>query len=56
MGRASLLCARITTFSPMQHWKLAAGQRVGVIGLCGLGHMAVKLAVARGRARSGIVE
>jgi alcohol dehydrogenase (NADP+) len=44
---APLLCAGITTFSPMQHWKLAAGQRVGVIGFGGLGHMAVKLAVAR---------
>ena len=44
---APLLCAVITTFSPMQHWKLEAGQRVGVIGLGGLGHMAVKLAVAR---------
>jgi len=41
------LCAGVTTFSPMQHWKLSAGQRVGVIGLGGLGHMAVKLAVAR---------
>jgi uncharacterized zinc-type alcohol dehydrogenase-like protein len=44
---APLLCAGITTFSPMQHWKLAPGQRVGVIGLGGLGHMAVKLGVAR---------
>jgi uncharacterized zinc-type alcohol dehydrogenase-like protein len=44
---APLLCAGITTFSPMQHWKLEPGQRVGVIGLGGLGHMAVKLAVAR---------
>lgn len=44
---APLLCAGITTFSPMQHWKLAGGQRVGVIGLGGLGHMAVKLAAAR---------
>ena len=44
---APLLCAGITTFSPMQHWRLAAEQRVGVIGLGGLGHMAVKLAVAR---------
>jgi uncharacterized zinc-type alcohol dehydrogenase-like protein len=44
---APLLCAGITTFSPMQHWKLASGQRVGVIGLGGLGHVAVKLAVAR---------
>jgi uncharacterized zinc-type alcohol dehydrogenase-like protein len=44
---ASLLCAGITTCSPMQHWKLAAGQRVGVIGLGSLGHMAVKLAAAR---------
>lgn len=45
---APLLCAGITTFSPMQHWRLAKGQRVGVIGLGGLGHMALKLAVARG--------
>ncbi len=44
---APLLCAGITTFSPIQHRKLAAGQRVGVIELGGLGHMAVKLAVAR---------
>jgi len=44
---APLLCAGITTFSPMQHWKLAGGQRVGVIGLGGLGHMAVRLAAAR---------
>jgi len=44
---APLLCAGITTFSPMQHWKVAGGQRVGVIGLGGLGHVAVKLAVAR---------
>ena len=44
---APLLCAGITTFSPMQHWKLEPGQRVGIIGLGGLGHVAVKLAVAR---------
>ncbi len=44
---APLLCAGITTFSPMQHWKLSSRQRVGVIGLGGLGHMAVKLAAAR---------
>lgn len=45
---APLLCAGITTFSPMQHWKLKPKQRAGVIGLGGLGHMAVKLGVARG--------
>jgi uncharacterized zinc-type alcohol dehydrogenase-like protein len=45
---APLLCAGVTTFSPIQHWKLAAGQRVGVIGLGGLGHVAVKLAASRG--------
>lgn len=45
---APLLCAGITTFSPMQHWKLRADQRVGVVGLGGLGHIATKLAVARG--------
>ncbi|RYG47729.1 NAD(P)-dependent alcohol dehydrogenase, partial [bacterium] len=44
---APLLCAAITTFSPMQHWRVEAGQCVGVIGLGGLGHMAVKLAAAR---------
>jgi len=44
---APLLCAGITTFSPMQHWKLGPRQRVGVIGLGGLGHIAVKLAAAR---------
>lgn len=43
---APLLCAGITTFSPMRHWHLQPGQRVGVIGLGGLGHMAVKLAIA----------
>ena len=46
-GAAPLLCAGITTFSPLQHWKVDGKQRVGVIGLGGLGHMAVKLAVAR---------
>ena len=45
---APLLCAGITTSSPMQHWKLAGGQRVGVIGLGDLGHLAVRVAAARG--------
>ncbi len=45
---APLLCAGITTFSPLRHWKLTAGQRVGVVGIGGLGHMAVKLAKAQG--------
>lgn len=45
---APLLCAGITTFSPMQHWDVQENQTVGVIGMGGLGHMAVKLAVARG--------
>ena len=44
---APLLCAGITTFSPMQHWKLSSRQRACVIGLGGLGHIAVKLAAAR---------
>jgi uncharacterized zinc-type alcohol dehydrogenase-like protein len=43
---APLLCAGITTFSPMRYWKVKPGQRVGVIGLGGLGHMALKLAIA----------
>lgn len=42
-----ILCAGVTTFSPMQHWDVKPGQRIGVIGLGGLGHMAVKLAIAR---------
>jgi uncharacterized zinc-type alcohol dehydrogenase-like protein len=45
---APLLCAGVTTYSPMRHWKLSRGQRVGVVGIGGLGHLAVKLAAARG--------
>jgi uncharacterized zinc-type alcohol dehydrogenase-like protein len=45
---APLLCAGITTYSPLHHWKVGKGQRVGVVGLGGLGHMAVKLAHAMG--------
>ncbi len=45
---APLLCAGITTYSPLHHWKVKKGQSVGVIGLGGLGHMAVKLANAFG--------
>ncbi len=45
---APLLCAGITTFSPLRHWGVKKGQKVGVVGLGGLGHMAVKLAHAFG--------
>jgi alcohol dehydrogenase (NADP+) len=45
---APLLCAGITSYSPLKHWKAGPGQAVGVIGLGGLGHMAVKLARALG--------
>lgn len=45
---APLLCAGITTFSPLRHWKAGPGKKVGIIGLGGLGHMAVKLASAMG--------
>ena len=45
---APLLCAGITTYSPLRHWQVGPGQKVGVIGLGGLGHMAVKLAHAFG--------
>jgi uncharacterized zinc-type alcohol dehydrogenase-like protein len=45
---APLLCAGITTWSPLRHWKVGKGSRVGVIGLGGLGHMGVKLAAALG--------
>ncbi|NWO05970.1 MAG: NAD(P)-dependent alcohol dehydrogenase [Alteromonadaceae bacterium] len=49
MSRAApILCAGITTFSPLRTWNIGQGSRVGVIGLGGLGHMAVKLAVAMG--------
>ena len=47
-GAAPLLCAGITTWSPLRHWKAGKGTRVGVVGLGGLGHMAVKLAAALG--------
>ncbi|WP_226703801.1 NAD(P)-dependent alcohol dehydrogenase [Microbulbifer elongatus] len=45
---APLLCAGITTYSPLRHWNIGPGSQVGVIGLGGLGHMAVKLAVGLG--------
>jgi alcohol dehydrogenase (NADP+) len=45
---APLLCAGITTYSPLRHYKVAKGQKVGVVGLGGLGHMGVKLAKAFG--------
>jgi alcohol dehydrogenase (NADP+) len=45
---APLLCAGITTYSPLKHWKVGKGSKVGVIGLGGLGHMALKLAHAFG--------
>ncbi len=44
---APILCAGVTTFSPIRHWDVESGQRVAVVGLGGLGHMAVKLAVAQ---------
>jgi alcohol dehydrogenase (NADP+) len=45
---APLLCAGITTYSPLRHWKVGKGQKVGVVGLGGLGHMGVKFAHALG--------
>ena len=47
-GAAPLLCAGITTYSPMRRWGVTTGKRVGVVGLGGLGHMGVKLAHAFG--------
>jgi alcohol dehydrogenase (NADP+) len=47
-GAAPLLCAGITTYSPMRHWGVTKGQKVGVVGLGGLGHMGVKFAHALG--------
>jgi alcohol dehydrogenase (NADP+) len=45
---APLLCAGITTYSPLRHWKVGKGHKLGVVGLGGLGHMGVKLGVALG--------
>ncbi len=47
-GVAPLLCAGITTYSPLRHWKVGANSKVGVVGLGGLGHMALKFAHAFG--------
>jgi uncharacterized zinc-type alcohol dehydrogenase-like protein len=47
-GAAPLLCAGITTYSPMRHWGVTNGKRVGVVGLGGLGHMGMKFAHALG--------
>jgi uncharacterized zinc-type alcohol dehydrogenase-like protein len=47
-GTAPLLCAGITTYSPMRHWGIGKGKKVGVVGLGGLGHMGVKFAHAFG--------
>ncbi len=47
-GVAPLLCAGITMYSPLRHWKIGKGSKVGVVGLGGLGHMAIKIAHALG--------
>ncbi|MDQ6771267.1 MAG: NAD(P)-dependent alcohol dehydrogenase [Gemmatimonadota bacterium] len=47
-GVAPLLCAGITTYSPLRHWKVGKGHKLGVVGLGGLGHMAVKLGASFG--------
>lgn len=47
-GAAPLLCAGITTYSPLRHWEVGKGKKVGVVGLGGLGHMGVKFAHALG--------
>lgn len=47
-GVAPLLCAGITTYSPLRHWKVGKGHRIGILGLGGLGHMGVKFASAFG--------
>ncbi len=48
-GVAPLLCAGITTYSPLRHWGVRKGKKVGIVGLGGLGHMGVKFAHASGR-------
>jgi uncharacterized zinc-type alcohol dehydrogenase-like protein len=45
---APLLCAGITTYSPLRHWKVGPGHRVGIVGIGGLGHMGIKIAHAMG--------
>ncbi|MEX6689700.1 NAD(P)-dependent alcohol dehydrogenase [Danxiaibacter flavus] len=45
---APLLCAGITTYSPLKHWQVGPGKKVGIVGIGGLGHMAIKLAKAMG--------
>lgn len=45
---APLLCAGITTYSPLRHWKVGPGQKVGIVGIGGLGHMGIKIAHAMG--------
>lgn len=45
---APLLCAGITTYSPLRHWNIGPGKKIAIVGLGGLGHMAVKLAHAMG--------
>jgi alcohol dehydrogenase (NADP+) len=47
-GAAPLLCAGITTYSPLRHWGVTSGKKVGIVGLGGLGHMGVKFARALG--------
>jgi uncharacterized zinc-type alcohol dehydrogenase-like protein len=47
-GAAPLLCAGITTYSPLRQWRVGPGQKVGIVGLGGLGHMGLKLAHAMG--------
>ena len=47
-GAAPLLCAGITTYSPLRHWGVTKGKKVGIVGLGGLGHMGVKIAHALG--------
>jgi alcohol dehydrogenase (NADP+) len=47
-GAAPLLCAGITTYSPLRHWNVGKGQQVGIVGLGGLGHMGLKFAKAFG--------
>ena len=47
-GAAPLLCAGITTYSPLRHWNVKKGQKVGIVGLGGLGHMGLKFAKAFG--------
>lgn len=51
---APILCAGITVYSPLKHWKAGPGKHIGIIGMGGLGHMAIKIAKGHGSHSNGV--